>query len=396
MAKERDYYAILQVNRAAGEAEIEAAYGRLSRLYDPAVSKKPRASARWPEITEAYEVLGDKQRRAEYDRKLARQRGTTRGPGIPLPSFLSSPYTLTAAAVGLVVIATGALVLASVLGGDSGEEAVSQPSASVATSVGPTPPASPPEVSGETVTTPSGLQYIDLQVGTGGTPQQNQTVMANYSGWLQSDGTLFDSSLNPGRAPFQFALGAGRVIPGWDEGFATMKIGGKRRLIIPPALAYGETGQGDSIPPNATLIFDVELLGVVGEPTPAAQAPPASPPEVSGEIVTTQSGLQYIDLQVGTGATPQKNQTVVANYSGWLQSTGALFDSSLKPDRTPFQFQIGQGRVIQGWDEGFGTMQAGGKRRLIIPPALAYGEAGQGAIPPNSTLIFDVELIEVQ
>jgi peptidylprolyl isomerase len=395
MAKERDYYATLQVNRAAGEAEIEAAYGRLSRLYDPAVSKKPRASARWPEITEAYAVLSNKERRAEYDRKQARHRGTTRGPEISLPAFLTSPYTLTAAAVGLVVIATGALVLASVLGGDGGEEAVSQPSATVSTPAGPTPPASPPEVSGETVTTPSGLQYIDLQAGTGATPQANQTVIANYSGWLQSTGSLFDSSLNPDREPFQFVLGLGRVIQGWDEGFSTMQVGGKRRLIIPPALAYGEAGQGD-IPPNATLIFDVELLEVVGEPTPAAQAPPASPPAVSGETVTTPSGLQYIDLQVGTGATPQANQTVVANYSGWLQSTGALFDSSLNPDRTPFQFQIGQGRVIQGWDEGFANMQVGGKRRLIVPPALAYGEAGQGAIPPNATLIFDVELLEVQ
>lgn len=401
MAKERDYYAILQVNRAAGEDEIEAAYKRLSRLYDPAVSKKPRASARWAEISQAYEVLGDKQRRTEYDRKLARERGQIRGPDITLPPFVSSPYTLTAAAIGLVVVAVVVLVLSSLLGGGDGGAAVSGPSETV-TPAGqtprPTPPPSPPEVSGETVTTASGLQYIEIQPGTGVTPQANQTVVAEYSGWLQSDGTLFDSSFNPERSrPFQFSLGTGSVIAGWDEAFATMQVGGKRRLIIPPALAYGESGSG-SIPPNATLIFDVELVDVLGASTPQAArpTPAASPPEISGETVTTPSGLQYIQIQPGTGPTPQPGQTVVAEYTGWLQSDGTLFDSSFNPNREPFTFPLGQGQVIEGWDEAFATMQVGEQRRLIIPPELAYGESGSGSIPPNATLIFDVQLVGVQ
>ena len=116
-------------------------------------------------------------------------------------------------------------------------------------------------VSANEITTASGLKYIDTQVGTGATPTKGQTVTANYTGYLL-DGTIFDSSLKPGRTPFSFRLGAGQVIAGWDEGFATMKVGGKRRLIIPPNLGYGPAGAPPVIPANATLIFDVELLDV--------------------------------------------------------------------------------------------------------------------------------------
>jgi FKBP-type peptidyl-prolyl cis-trans isomerase len=104
------------------------------------------------------------------------------------------------------------------------------------------------------------LKIEDLAVGTGAEAKSGKTVTVNYTGWL-TDGTKFDSSLDSG-TPFSFALGQGAVIAGWDQGVAGMKVGGKRRLTIPPALGYGAAGAGGVIPPNATLVFEVELLGV--------------------------------------------------------------------------------------------------------------------------------------
>ena len=118
------------------------------------------------------------------------------------------------------------------------------------------------------------------------------------------------------------------------------------------------------------------------------------PPTVSGEPVTTGSGLKYIEIKAGSGDSPEPGQTVVVHYTGWLEN-GKKFDSSVDRGR-PFSFPIGAGRVIRGWDEGVATMQLCGQRRLIIPPQLAYGATGQGPIPPNATLIFDVELLEIR
>jgi FKBP-type peptidyl-prolyl cis-trans isomerase len=119
---------------------------------------------------------------------------------------------------------------------------------------------SPTKVTGKAKSTSSGLEYWDIKVGTGTTAASGKQVTVHYTGWLTT-GKKFDSSVDRGQ-PFMFALGAGQVIKGWDQGVAGMKVGGKRQLRIPPELGYGPRGAGGVIPPNATLIFDVELLGV--------------------------------------------------------------------------------------------------------------------------------------
>jgi FKBP-type peptidyl-prolyl cis-trans isomerase len=228
--------------------------------------------------------------------------------------------------------------------------------------------------------TDSGLEYRDLKEGTGEPPKIGQNCVVHYTGWLWQDnakGKKFDSSVDRG-TPFSFHVGEGQVIKGWDEGVLTMKVGGKRELLIPAELAYGTRGAGGVIPANATLLFEVELLE---------------------KWEKTDSGLEYLDVKEGAGTTPKDGQTCVVHYTGWLWRNGAKgkkFDSSV--DRgEPFPFPVGQGNVIKGWDEGVATMRVGGKRKLLIPAKLGYGARGAGDdIPPNATLLFEVELLKVK
>ena len=152
-------------------------------------------------------------------------------------------------------------------------------------------------------------------------------------------------------------------------------------------------------PAPALLLLAFLLAGCAAAPTPSpldAKAEAALDPKVT--VFTYASGLKVADIKVGSGAFPKRGQTCVMHYTGWTYQNGKKgekFDSSVDRGK-PFEFPIGQGKVIRGWDEGVATMKVGGKRTLIIPPDLGYGSVGAGSIPPYATLIFEVELLAVK
>jgi peptidylprolyl isomerase len=231
------------------------------------------------------------------------------------------------------------------------------------------------------VTTESGLTVVTMKEGEGDAVAAGDLVAVHYHGWLASDGTQFDSSAKRGE-PIGFPLGAGRVIPGWDEGVATMKIGGKARLRIPFAIAYGENGRGP-IPAKADLVFDVWLVGSF------STAKDGIPEIDESKAVTSPTGLVKILMNEGEGQTVGSS-TASVHYHGWLAADGSLFDSSARRGK-PISFPVGVGMVIPGWDEGISEMKVGEKARFRIPATLGYGERSPGAaIPANSDLVFDV------
>ena len=154
----------------------------------------------------------------------------------------------------LAMFATVALMAAQTSKSSAQKSTAAPKAAATPKTSGPTP------VTGKPQTTLSGVEYWDIKVGTGATAVAGKKLSMHYTGWL-TDGKKFDSSFDRGE-PFEFTLGKGQVIKGWDEGVAGMKVGGKRQLKIPPAAGYGARGAGNVIPPNATLIFDVELVAV--------------------------------------------------------------------------------------------------------------------------------------
>lgn len=381
----------------------------------------------------------------------------------------------------------------------------------------PPAPATPPPVSTTApapmieeegfTTSPTGLKYKDIVVGDGAQPQKGDKLKVHYTGTLE-DGFVFDSSVEK-QTPLEFRIGLQppKVIPGWEEGMLSMKVGGKRKLIVPSQLAYGLRGRQPKIPPNATLRFEIELLGVepgprltetrtegevampsglryveikpgegeavteassmklraarwnsagvfidttadqadpmtveVSRPNmaamregflgmkaggkrklfvpsrrpaatqPASQPatdftivevelvevftpppPPAPTPVKDEEYTATPSGLKYYDITVGQGESPNQTSRIKVHYTGWL-TDGKVFYSSVTRGQ-PEKFALND--MVKGWIEGVGGMKVGGKRKLVIPPEMAYGAQGRPSIPPNSTLIFEVELLEI-
>ncbi len=251
------------------------------------------------------------------------------------------------------------------------------------------------------VTLKDGLKYKDDVVGTGKAATMGELVSVHFQGWIVKDSSdLFsDWTKNPDmkklsigdsrlhNRPIKYVLGKRSFINGVDEGIVGMKEGGTRTMIIPADLAYGKRGIGP-IPPNSKLKITIELLSVKDQIK-------VTPWQVdSTKYEKTKNGLKYYILEQGTGNKIKPGDTVTVHYSGFLLN-GREFDSSVERDQ-PFTFVAGKGQVIPGWDEGIQLLKKGGKAKFIIPPGLAYGSRNMGTIPPNSTLVFDVQVLDVK
>jgi peptidylprolyl isomerase len=248
-----------------------------------------------------------------------------------------------------------------------------------------------------------GVKFRDLKEGSGEPCPPGAKVKINYSGWL-TDGTGFDS--NKGKPPALFDLN--ELIKGWQVGIPGMKPGGIRKLVVPPEMGYGAKGSPPSIPGNSTLIFEVELVSFTGggpPPRPRRSPAPTDLTKLSdgtdpgaedpGLKPLGSAGLKYRDIKEGDGPVVPAGSTVVVDYIGWFTTGGQPFDSSWKGGGHPYSASLSAG-VIQGWMDGIPGMKVGGIRKLVIPPELAYGREGRSGIPPNSTLVFEVEVLGIK
>lgn len=261
--------------------------------------------------------------------------------------------------------------------------------------------------------TASGVYLVEQTVGEGPKPDTGSMVKLHFTVSL-IDGTPLFNTYERGE-PMKFAYGKNFDTPGFDEVVGKLKEGSKALIIVPSSAAFGEQGRGNVVPPYATLVYNVEIIDVMSkeefekEQAEAKQKQEIMKENAKKEETTklqkyltdnkidtkpTESGLIYIETVKGTGAKAEPGKTVTLHYVGKLLD-GTKFDSSLDRNE-PFEFVLGKGQVIKGWDEGVAMMNAGGKATFIIPSSIGYGERDMGVIPPYSTLVFDVELLGVK
>lgn len=236
------------------------------------------------------------------------------------------------------------------------------------------------------------LRIVDDKVGTGEAVGPSSDVTVNYIGCGQISGKQFDSSWDRG-TPATFNVN--RVIKGWTDGLQGMKVGGRRTLTIPGALAYGENPSSPDIQANETLVFTIDLISIVPGPDPAivkaindrGEPKPTVPDAPATKLIIT-------DDVVGTGAAITPGATVVVHYVGVGQISKQTFDASWTRGE-PAEFNVDQ--VIKGWSEGLIGMKVGGRRTLVIPGELAYGaNPPDEAIKANETLVFVVDLVAIK
>lgn len=247
----------------------------------------------------------------------------------------------------------------------------------------------------------SGTRIMDDTVGTGTVAKMGDVVTVDFTGWIVRDtADLFGNWNNDStkkswiigttkmrHKPYKFVLEPHAFITGSAEGIVGMKVGGTRTIIIPDSVVFAGKKRRP-VPANTSLKVQVELRASNVAPKTSAWSYDKS------KVKTTKDGLKYVIIKEGTGPKAKAGQTVTVNYTGFLED-GKKFDSSVERDE-PFSFKLGAHQVIPGWDEGISFLNKGAKAVFIIPPALAYGNRGNGPIPPNSTLIFDVELLNIK
>ncbi len=223
------------------------------------------------------------------------------------------------------------------------------------------------------------FSFTDILLGTGDVAGFGKRATINYIAWIFDGGQSDNKGQEVDRGDgLTFVIGASQAIGGFDQGVAGMRVGGQRRLVIPPDLGFGANAAG-VIPADASLVADVTLVDVQ-------------------QVTTDSAPFTVTDLTVGDGLDAATGDRLLVAYGGWLynesqpDNKGILFDAS---GTNGFPFTLGAGQVIPGWDEGLVGMRENGERRLIIPPERAYGATQRGLIPPNATLLFDITLLTV-
>jgi peptidylprolyl isomerase len=234
-------------------------------------------------------------------------------------------------------------------------------------------------------TTASGLQYVEVIAADGPKPEIGDIVTLHFIASLP-DGTEFGNTYTQG-SPVRAILGRGQLLDGWEEGVLLMSEGSTIRMLLPPELAFGSEGYG-VVPPDSEVLMVVELISI--------QEQPVHEEIPEGALTITESGLGYYDIEVGDGDEALNGYNVTQHFTLWVQGDTEDMYIGTSRNGEPIIFEIGKGdKVFPGWEEGATNMRVGGKRLLVIPPELGLGEMGSGEIPPNATLIMEIELVEV-
>lgn len=259
----------------------------------------------------------------------------------------------------------------------------------------------------------SGVYYLETEAGKGKKIDTSTYIRLNYTVNLINGKELFSTKQFPETPTVKY--GQPFDTPGFTEAVGKMSKGGKAKVIVPSQSAFGEKGMGSLVPPYSTLVYNVEVEDVMNKAAyDKLQAEKKKKDELkqkeSQKSETSQiqkymkdknlkgrmlpDGLYYVEKVAGTGPAAANGKTVSVHYTGTLLN-GTKFDSSRDRGK-PFEFKLGEGQVIKGWDEGIALMKKGGKAILVVPSELAYGSRDKGNIPPNSVLVFDVELVDVK